>query len=63
MPSLGTLKLGDLNVDMWYGVFAPAGTPRAMVDRLNAELRGRQLEASAALARALGGSALPASLH
>ena len=39
MPSLGTLKLGDLNVDMWYGVFAPAGTPRAMVDRLNTELR------------------------
>lgn len=39
VPSLGTLKLGDLNVDMWYGVFAPAGTPRAMVDRLNTELR------------------------
>lgn len=39
VPSLGTLKLGDLNVDMWYGVFAPAGTPRAFVDRLNAELR------------------------
>ncbi len=39
VPSLGTLKLGDLNVDMWYGVFAPAGTPRPFVDRLNAELR------------------------
>ena len=39
VPSLGTLKLGDLNVDMWYGVFAPAGTPRATVDRLNTELR------------------------
>ncbi|CAN7246181.1 tripartite tricarboxylate transporter substrate binding protein [Acidovorax sp. LjRoot118] len=39
VPSLNSLKLGDLNVDMWYGVFAPAGTPRAYVDRLNTELR------------------------
>ncbi|WP_311221528.1 MULTISPECIES: tripartite tricarboxylate transporter substrate binding protein [unclassified Acidovorax] len=39
VPSLGSLKLGNLNVDMWYGVFAPAGTPRAFVDRLNTELR------------------------
>lgn len=39
VPPLGVLKLGDLNVDMWYGVFAPAGTPRPFVDRLNAELR------------------------
>ncbi|MDZ7866308.1 tripartite tricarboxylate transporter substrate binding protein [Acidovorax sp.] len=39
VPSLNSLKVGDLNVDMWYGVFAPAGTPRAYVDRLNTELR------------------------
>jgi tripartite-type tricarboxylate transporter receptor subunit TctC len=26
-------------VDMWYGVLAPAGTPRAEIDRLNSELR------------------------
>lgn len=39
VPSLNSLKLGDLNVDMWYGVFAPTGTPRAFVDRLNTELR------------------------
>jgi tripartite-type tricarboxylate transporter receptor subunit TctC len=24
--------------DLWFGVFAPAGTPKAIVDRLNAEL-------------------------
>ncbi|NBS58206.1 MAG: hypothetical protein EBS65_14390 [Betaproteobacteria bacterium] len=24
--------------DLWYGVFAPAGTPKAIVDRLNAEI-------------------------
>lgn len=39
VPSLNSLKVGDLNVDMWYGVFAPAGTPKAYVDRLNTELR------------------------
>jgi tripartite-type tricarboxylate transporter receptor subunit TctC len=39
VPPLRTLKLGALDVDMWYGVLAPAGTPRAVVNRLNAELR------------------------
>ncbi len=39
VPSLSTLKLGNLNVDMWYGVLAPAGTPRPDIDRLNAALR------------------------
>jgi tripartite-type tricarboxylate transporter receptor subunit TctC len=39
VPPLSTLALGDLNVDMWYGVLAPAGTPQPDIDRLNAELR------------------------
>lgn len=39
VPSLSTLKLGNLNVDMWYGVMAPAGTPRPAIDRLNKELK------------------------
>ena len=39
VPSLSTLKLGNLNMDMWYGVLAPAGTPRPDIDRLNAALR------------------------
>jgi tripartite-type tricarboxylate transporter receptor subunit TctC len=39
VPPLSTLKLGNLNVDMWYGVLAPAGTPRPDIDRLNAALR------------------------
>lgn len=39
VPSLSTLKLGNLNVDMWYGVLAPAGTPQPDIDRLNAALR------------------------
>lgn len=39
VPTLSSLKAGDLNVDMWYGVFAPAGTPRPFIERLSAELR------------------------
>lgn len=49
VPSLGSLHLGNLNVDMWYGVFAPAGTPSAFIERLNTELR--EVLASPAVAR------------
>ena len=38
VPPLSTLQLGNLNVDMWYGVLAPAGTPGTLIERLNAEL-------------------------
>jgi tripartite-type tricarboxylate transporter receptor subunit TctC len=39
VPPLRTLKLGALDVDMWYGVLAPAGTPKAFINRLNTELK------------------------
>jgi tripartite-type tricarboxylate transporter receptor subunit TctC len=39
VPPLRALQLGELDVEMWYGVLAPAGTPRALVERLNAELK------------------------
>ena len=39
VPPLSTLNLGNLNVDMWYGVLAPPGTPRPEIDRFNAALR------------------------
>ena len=39
VPPLSVLKLGNMNVDMWYGVLAPAGTPRSYIERLNKELR------------------------
>ena len=39
VPPLATLNLGNLNVDMWYGVLAPAATPPAEIQRLNTELR------------------------
>jgi tripartite-type tricarboxylate transporter receptor subunit TctC len=39
VPPLRSLGMGNLNVDMWYGVLAPKNTPRAVVERLNRELR------------------------
>jgi tripartite-type tricarboxylate transporter receptor subunit TctC len=39
VPPLRELKLGNLDIDMWYGVLAPKGTPKVLVDRLNAELK------------------------
>ncbi|HEY2978555.1 MAG TPA: tripartite tricarboxylate transporter substrate binding protein [Burkholderiaceae bacterium] len=39
VPPLRELNLGNLDVDMWYGVLAPKGTPKALVDRLNSELK------------------------
>jgi tripartite-type tricarboxylate transporter receptor subunit TctC len=39
VPPLRALNLGNLDVDMWYGVLAPKGTPKPLVERLNAELQ------------------------
>lgn len=40
VPTLAEAKAGNVNVDMWYGVFAPPGTPPELVARLNRELKG-----------------------
>jgi len=40
VPPLRSLNLGNLDIDMWYGVLAPKGTPKPLVDRLNGELQG-----------------------
>ncbi len=37
IPTLAELGLPDFDVSAWTGLFAPAGTPRAVIDRLNAE--------------------------
>lgn len=39
VPTFREARLGDVNVDLWYGVFAPAGTPVDQVDLLNREIR------------------------
>ena len=47
-PDVPTLKeqgLPDLEVETWYAVFSPAGTPGAVVGKLNAELNALLQEA------------------
>lgn len=39
VPTLVQAKAGDVNVDMWYGIFAPVGTAPDVVARFNRELR------------------------
>jgi tripartite-type tricarboxylate transporter receptor subunit TctC len=38
VPTLAQARAGQVNVDMWYGVFAPPGTPTDVVARVNREL-------------------------
>ncbi len=38
VPTLAESRTGDVNVDMWYGVFAPKGMAPAMVTMLNREI-------------------------
>jgi tripartite-type tricarboxylate transporter receptor subunit TctC len=39
VPTLAEAGAGDVNVDMWYGIFAPPGTPPQLVAQLNRELK------------------------
>lgn len=39
VPTMVELGFKDTEFMLWYGLFAPAGTPRAIVDRMNAELK------------------------
>ncbi|MFO1218783.1 MAG: tripartite tricarboxylate transporter substrate binding protein [Burkholderiaceae bacterium] len=39
VPPLRSLGLGELDVDMWYGILAPRGTPAEFIARVNAEVR------------------------
>jgi tripartite-type tricarboxylate transporter receptor subunit TctC len=38
VPTVSESALPDYEVSAWFGVFAPAGTPQAIVSRLNTEL-------------------------
>lgn len=38
VPSTAELGLPDVRIEFWYGLLAPAGTPRAVIDRLNRAL-------------------------
>jgi tripartite-type tricarboxylate transporter receptor subunit TctC len=39
VPTLSEAKGGKIDVDMWYGIFAPAGTSPELVSQLNRELK------------------------
>jgi tripartite-type tricarboxylate transporter receptor subunit TctC len=39
LPSMKEAGLTDFDLTSWNGIFAPAGTPKEIVDKLNAELR------------------------
>jgi len=38
VPTLAEAHAGNVNVDMWYGVFAPKGTPAEFVQKINRDL-------------------------
>ena len=38
VPTLREAKLADFEINAWFGVFAPAKTPKPIIDRLNAEM-------------------------
>ena len=38
LPTLSEARAGEVNVDMWYGIFAPKGMPAAQVAALNREI-------------------------
>ena len=40
VPTVQESGVPDFEVNSWYGVCAPAGTPVALLDRLNADLHG-----------------------
>lgn len=39
VPTLAEARAGNVNVDMWYGVFAPPGTSPELVALFNREIR------------------------
>lgn len=39
IPTLAEAGVGGVDVTQWYALFAPAGTPQPVIDKLNASLR------------------------
>ena len=53
VPSMVEQQLPTLVVETWYGLFAPAATPQAVVAKLNADINAllQQREVKESLAR------------
>jgi tripartite-type tricarboxylate transporter receptor subunit TctC len=45
LPTMGEVGYKKLDLDFWHMLLAPAGTPRSIVDRLNAALRAALADA------------------
>jgi tripartite-type tricarboxylate transporter receptor subunit TctC len=62
MPTIAESGLPGYDVSVWYGLFAPAGTPRPIVSRLNADVT-RALESPDLAARftKMGSTAMPST--
>ncbi len=48
VPTIGESGVADLESYAWWGVFAPKGTPQAMIDRFGADLRATLRDARVA---------------
>ena len=55
LPTMGEVGYKKLDLDFWHMLFAPAGTPRPIIDRLNAALRHALADAKVKKTFAEGG--------
>jgi tripartite-type tricarboxylate transporter receptor subunit TctC len=55
LPTMGELGYKKLNLDFWHMLLAPAGTPRPIIDKLNAALRDAMADAGVKKTFADGG--------
>lgn len=58
VPTFAELGLPKVNVSLWYGLLAPAGTPRPIIDRLNRAV-GQILESKDVVERLQAQGAAP----
>src|SRR5262249_59350115 len=59
LPTMGEVGYKKLDLDFWHMLLAPAGTPRPIVDRLNAALRARRCQGAQDLRRGRHGCVCP----
>ena len=55
LKTMGELGYKNLDIDFWHMLLAPAGTPRPIIDKLNAALRAALADASVRKTYAEGG--------
>jgi tripartite-type tricarboxylate transporter receptor subunit TctC len=58
VPTVAESGYPGFDADQWYGIVAPAGTPQAVVERLNAEVN-KALQTPAAVEQLAGEGAIP----